>query len=572
MALPNSSRAKKIAAVAGFWLWLGLSLVSLAAMYHLWWTRERVLYVGKSPQEQRVVVLDRAGISSHTLELARSAQACWPPESTYSAHGSEVALSYFKYLVLPRIPSGSPQFGIEETEGQLTLHPAEEITQKTRPTEPSASSPLGLMLSAVVLGVVAAGWRRLGFSFPEGMACAFLALAVAGVASKGVLGSFMPAGITLCIGALLATVLMCRSPAVSPPADASFSPSGLWVRRVCSVVLAASVVWALLMAVAVVPDDWDAWAQWGPKAKILVSPAARLGDVKYFVPGSGDYPLLWPSIWAFSGWCSGGWEEQWSKGWGAICFALTAWQLLGFSTRALGSRTGGWIVAALFASMPVVPLVASWGYAEAPFWLMLVCAMSRLLEWRNFGRRSDLWRAGVFFTAAACTKNEGIVFAALGCVWVLFCGRKFRDLWVVGFPVLMVVGGWRIYASAGMQASSHVVMGLQSSPPEWGAWMARLAEAGSYVARQWVDVKQWNLVLPATLAAAAWLVWTGGRQNRENLLLPIGMLAALFAAVMAHGADWLWQLCVAWNRLTIQFFVVLLPVLAAGFGRWRPRE
>jgi len=66
------------------------------------------------------------------------------------------------------------------------------------------------------------------------------------------------------------------------------------------------------MSVVVVPDDWDAWAIWGSRAKLLALGHSPLIDVTKF--GHTDYPLLWPSIWSFSGWCAGGWEEQWSRG------------------------------------------------------------------------------------------------------------------------------------------------------------------------------------------------------------------------------------------------------------------
>jgi hypothetical protein len=63
------------------------------------------------------------------------------------------------------------------------------------------------------------------------------------------------------------------------------------------------------------------------------------------------------------------------------------------------------------------------------------------------------------------------------------------------------------------------------------------------------------------------MAWRGGRRNRVNLLLPAGMLAGLLLVVLMHGDNWLWQMGVAWNRLTLQFFVVLLPVMVAGYRR-----
>jgi len=185
-----------------------------------------------------------------------------------------------------------------------------------------------------------------------------------------------------------------------------------------------------------------------------------------------------------------------------LFFALTAWQIQIFSDRA-GRRGRGWLFAALFASMPVVPLVASWGYAEAPFWLMLVCAMSRLLLWRDSGARQDLWLAGICIAGAACTKNEGILFAVLSVAWVALCGRKFRDMAAVILPVLLFAGAWKAYCVFGMDASKHAVASLASTQPGLSQWAGMLAEAGKYVWIQWTDVKQWNLVLPAALLASS---------------------------------------------------------------------
>lgn len=562
---------KRLAEGALFGAWLAVSVASLAAMYQLWWNRERVLYAGKSAEEQRAVVFARAGIPAQTLEMAKRADAAWPLDAAYEAAGSEVSLSYFKYLVLPRIPSGSDAYRIQE-EGEIyTLTPEKGAATPHRPLLTVEPTPRGLVLSALVLLAIAAGLSRLGLSIPEGMATASLVLCAASVLLKTRFHSYAPTGIFMCaLGGLGAGLAWRRKGERKALSASAGMASGKWSGVLTwgpILVLGGAVLWSLLMAVVVVPDDWDAWAQWGPKAKILAVSTCALGDVKHFVPGSGDYPLLWPSVWAFSGWCAGGWEEQWSRGWGALFLALAAWQLKRFSDPVSGGRGRGWLFAALFASMPAVPLVASWGYAEAPFWLMLVCAMSRLLQWRDSGVRRDLWMAGICIAGAACTKNEGLVFAALCAAWVALCGRKIRDIAAVGLPALLFAGAWKAYGVFGMNASNHVVASLAAMQPDLSQWAGMLAEAGKYVGGQWTDVKQWNLVLPASLVAAAWLMARGGGRDRLNLLLPFGMLFALFAVVMLHGENWRWQLGVAWNRLTIQFFVLLLPVLASGFGR-----
>ena len=185
-----------------------------------------------------------------------------------------------------------------------------------------------------------------------------------------------------------------------------------FIRMGATVILSGSILWALLMAVAVVPDDWDAWAIWGPKAKVMLLGTGPLSDVTRF--GHPDYPLLWPSVWAFSGWCAGGWEEQWGKGWSVLFLALTAWQMGQLSRDFTGRREAGWLVPAIFVSMPAVPLVASWAYAEAPLWLALACAYGRLMRWHDRHQISDAIWAGVFAGAAAWTKNEGALLFVLG--------------------------------------------------------------------------------------------------------------------------------------------------------------
>ena len=325
-------------------------------------------------------------------------------------------------------------------------------------------------------------------------------------------------------------------------------------------------MWAFLMAVVVLPDDWDAWAQWGPKAKLLAVSAGPLSDVKYFVPGSGDYPVLWPAVWAFSGWLSGGWEEQWSKGWGAIFMALAAWQLSVIYWRAGGNRVGGLLFAALFVSSPAVPLVASWGYAEAPYWLMLVCAMSEVLMWQRDKQRKCLWYASFFVAAAASTKNEGIMFAVLCSMWVALCGRNVKDILAISIVPLVFAGVWRVYVAMVIGTSNHALGGFSQAGVDFFVMADMLRYALLYIVHHWLDPRQWNIVMPIALVASLWLAFKGGRRQCMCLLLPFAMLGSLLLVVLLYGENWKWQMYVAWNRLTIQFLAVLSPVLAAGFG------
>ena len=175
--------------------------------------------------------------------------------------------------------------------------------------------------------------------------------------------------------------------------------------------------WGVLMSVVVVPDDWDAWAIWGAKAKVLALGRGPLTDVIYFpMP---DYPLLWPAVWAFSGWCAGGWEEHWSRAWGPIFMALCAWEMGLILSRLTGRRSFGLLIGVSFLSIPMVPLLSSWSYAEAPLWLMISCCFGRLLLWKREMWDRHLMIAALFAAGAAYTKNEGLFFAVVCLVWLM---------------------------------------------------------------------------------------------------------------------------------------------------------
>jgi hypothetical protein len=557
---------RDICIIGLFSVWFIMSLAAMAGMYHLWWTRERVLYMGKPVDDQRAAIFQRAGLPRETLDLAQKVEVAWPKGVAYEAAGSEVKLSYLKYLLLPRIPSGSPDYRVDENNREYSFSPGGESSHKGLPFSTLAPTALGFILSATILLLVAMGLRRFGLSVPEGMFCASLLLSGLIILTKGLFHSIDAAGWVMLLLALAGAfvVWLRRESLVTNNYDKN---RNVLISSAAILIIFGSVFWSFLMAVVVGPDDWDAWAQWGPKAKILALSGGSLSDVRYFVPGSGDYPLLWPSVWAFSSWCAGGWEEQWSKAWGPLFLLLTAWQMGALSFRFTGRRDVGWLTAALFVSMPAVPLIASWAYAEAPLWLSLVCATGRMLLWQQSKKRVDLLLAGLFAAGAACTKNEGALFAALSSLWVILNSHRIRDLLLFLLPSLLTYGLWRAYTLISMDVSNRAVKALESMDWIGNQWFDVLSAAGNHVLRIWTDVRQWNIVLPMLLLVAGWLLFRGLRQDRLNLLLPLTFLAGLFAVVLSHGHDWSWQLGVAWNRLTIQGLVVLIPVMICGLSR-----
>lgn len=562
-------------------------------MYSLWWTRERALYLHKTPAEQRALVFERAGLPLDTLAMAGAIDHNWPETIRFTSKGSEVGLSYLLYLLIPRIPSGSSEYRIEMNDSYvLGIQPLQPLTSSvavktTRPvfhTVPPTAK--GLVLSLLVLcGLcywIALIFPRLKLSTPENLALASGLICLTVILVRGFMGTAVPAFQLmngLGMAGWLAAVFTWRSlkrtlfdridlggEKVVKTSNAMFLMS--------FIIALLALIWCFLMAVVVVPDDWDAWAQWGAKAKVLAVARGPLSDVRYFVTGSGDYPLLWPAVWAFSGWLSGGWEEQWSKGWGAIFLLLSAWQMAHIVFKATGRMRYGVALAAIFLSMPAVPLVASWAYAEAPFLFMTTCAWGRLLPWRDQQNIDDLWMAGLFASLAAHTKNEGVLFALLALGWLIFNGPlksclKRASVYCLSFLVPYLPWFWYVRIHLGLE--DHATQGIHLNPDAVVLALHRIVPALSHILNIWSDIRQWNLVLLGALPVAFYLFIKGDRNARLDILFPIALLAGFLAVMLFHPTELHWQLGAAWNRLTIQALCLLLLAECLSLIRLAPQ-
>ncbi len=547
-------------------LWVVSALLASVAMYRLWWSRERVLYTGKPPMEQREEIFKRAGLPLDALKNATDFDGALPPEGRYKVSGSGVKSSYVEYLLIPRLPTSEKLHVLSLDENHIPIGPSPQFSNDPafftiHPT------PIGFILSAVVLTGMALFLVRFGLSLPEGFAVAAFVTLCAVLLSKGLLGNMQAAGFILFGLGLTSYIVLIAGSLHASKMKKPILPRSLWTYG-CLAIIALFVSWGFLMAVVVGPDDWDTWAQWGPKAKILTLPYGNLSDIRLFVPGSGDYPLLWPSVWAFSSWSAGGWEEQWGKGWSLIFLLLTTGQLAHLTGRFLPGHSGWkFFPAAFFVSMPAVPLIASWGYAEAPLWLMLVCATGRLFRWQSEPTSRNLLLAGLFTAFAACTKNEGIAFALLAFLWLVSQTRSFRSWVLFLWPTVLFVGMWKIYVKIAIQTENHVVSGFKEFSYTLSHLPEILSGAVAHILKIWSDPRQWLMVLPVLLILAVVQLVRGSGKDRCNVLLPLGYLMVSFAVIVFNGENWAWQLGVVWNRLTLQTVVILLPSLLVWIHR-----
>ncbi len=556
-------------------VWCIVSLAALAGMYKLWWEREKVSYLGKSVEVQRSAVVRNAGLSESLLHVYNFIDKNWPRDINYRATGDHNQLSYIKYLLIPRIPGGATDYSVDARGSYAPVAtdglPVEQQTD-------GRASILALFVSLFIFSGMALflkSWlKKIPFSFPEMFGCILLSCMGSVVLSRIVFATAVPAFYLLTLIGMLSWGWLFLWRNGCKRAKFAFALSAVHVGKdslsgfskirqgFLLLIIALGIFWAWLMAVIVVPDDWDAWAIWAAKAKVLALGRGPLLDVSYF--GHADYPLLWPAIWAFSGWLGGGWEEMWSRGWGGVFLLLCAWEIFVIIDRLSGRRDLGLFGGALFVSMPMVPLIASWSYAEAPFWLLLLACCGSLTLREKEDSHVITLVAALLAAAAAYTKNEGVMFAGIAGLWIsLLPGRNKIQTMLLFFGIFVLCyAPWVVWTKHVMHFGSHATSGLHFDFESIQRAGQRTPAAIEAITKMWVDIRQWNIVLWLGCTFAVLGMRKGGPW-RVWLFPPLMMLLGYFVIVIFHEAEIYWQVGTSWNRLTVHFlpFLIIAMIL-----------
>lgn len=547
--------------------------------YSLWWQRDRVLYFDKTDEEQRDAVFDRAGLDKKTIYRVIQYAGAWPKYSHYSIQCGEREKSYIQYLLAPRIPDGDSSHNITVKDEWVTVRPGPEKTTVEDP--PVIIGILGLAIS--LLSVFGAGflfhfYSREKSTVAENCITGALILMIAVLMSKHILSRPFIGFVLFSSAGLAGMYLWVYSLFKRTGEDLTEKTRKDFRFFFASFVLICGIALSLAMAVIVVPDDWDAWAIWGAKAKVIAIGIGSIKDVIYF--GHPDYPLMWPSIWAYSSWCSGGWEEQWAKGWGSILYALCAIQIFNALIKAGRSAITAVTVSALFATIPMVVVISSWAYAEPLLWLAMTCSFSRVLEWQRNGRKKDLFFAGLYAVASVFAKNEGLLFAAVLIPILILTktdtynqqpGRlrlvsKIKTLIIFALPFLLYLP-WAFWVRKTMDLKSAALTGFVLSPENIHRALSRFIEAMRMIWGISIDPRLWGSAGILLVIGAVMVIVKGRYNERLNLLLPILMILGYFVIILFHEADLSWQIGTSWNRLLAQT-LPLFAIVVASVG-WR---
>jgi hypothetical protein len=336
--------------------------------------------------------------------------------------------------------------------------------------------------------------------------------------------------------------------------------------------------------------DWDAWASWNMKARMIYLGGDHWRDVfSGLLPDAvPEYPLLLPLSVAGL-WLTVGSPAAIAPALLAAAFGCATVLTLGSGLSLLRSKSQGLLAGAVLAATPFFVIHESSQYADVPLAYFFLATLVLLALYDREPDSRLLLMAGLTAGLAAWTKNEGLVFlVAVAASRLIFTRRRRVLLWYLAGaapPMIMFVYLKWFLASASNQMV--VGQGLHSTLDRV-ADISRYRIIGNAFVDQFARVGDWPISILLLLFLYAVVQGFRDKAERGPGLRPLSaililMLAAYFGFYLITPFDLQFHLQVSLNRLMMQLwpsalFVYFLTVrrpeetrLAAGFKTWRKR-
>lgn len=328
--------------------------------------------------------------------------------------------------------------------------------------------------------------------------------------------------------------------------------------------------------------EWDAFAIWGLKGKVLAHEAIRYtGHFHNRQMGMSHlpYPLMVPFQLAGYYGLAGSFDETLGK----LVFGLTYLALAMLLHLGLRqSLKDPWALGAtvLFAATPRLLGWAGSGYADLSVALFFAGNVLYLWKWQTSRNWRDVVLAGLFGGAVAFTKNEGSVLAALSgltCLGVCLSGTERR-------AAAKHLGAYFLVVAL---AILPFLLWRQGVPPDYEDYGARLGlgafavnprrvwTVAAFCLRDVSRVADWGGAW-VLLALAATIGWRGFRQRQTVWLwlLTAAVLGAYVAVFVISPHD---SLAAHLENSMDRLLLHLLPVVVFLAGAhlraaWQERE
>lgn len=283
------------------------------------------------------------------------------------------------------------------------------------------------------------GWLcAAGYGYVVGLIFGAVGLFISGSMGFGV--RFWPAAaIQVAVSVLLAVALQLsvrgdsRVSAGVVPLPARVS--GKWIALVIVALLVLRIATLGMAATAQPLYPWDAWQQWGTKARVWF----ETGELKRFVGadewlqlsgGTGDavytdanpsYPPLVPLMQVWSLGPAIAWDDSAIGLTWAVFLAALGAAIAGQIFRSTGSWPLALVAAYLALSLPILDTHAALaGYADLPLSVMYCLAFMAAALWVGFGRKGDAALAILLLALLPLFKRPGIVWVLTFLPFLMF--------------------------------------------------------------------------------------------------------------------------------------------------------
>jgi hypothetical protein len=210
-----------------------------------------------------------------------------------------------------------------------------------------------------------------------------------------------------------------------PPARVPRALTGVvWIAAALLVVWSVAVT--TIHALGYPLYDWDAFAIWGIKAKVVVDAPVRSAPYFHALPLSFshlDYPLLVPFATAGTYAAIGAIDDRVGKI--AWPFLVVCWTVFLYgAARTRRPRIEAAAIAAIGAGTPVMVQWAGTGNADMQLTVFYGASLYYVAAWIGTRSRADIRLACLFTAACVFTKQEGLALAALNIAAIVVVGRR----------------------------------------------------------------------------------------------------------------------------------------------------
>jgi hypothetical protein len=268
----------------------------------------------------------------------------------------------------------------------------------------------------------------------------------------------------------------------------------------------------LMLFAAFRSSPWldDAWTFWLPKGILLSHTGLDLrvfgGDPSYAQFANADYPLWWSIITGLVMRFVGRIDLR------AVDaqLALLVVAFFGASARLLWGSVRSWILwptLLVLAASPELLRQSQSGGADLPLAAYLGLTVLAAVGWLARRQRFFLVLVTVFGAAAASIKVEGAAqLIILVAVPAAFAWRRayarVRPLYMSLVAAFLLAAPWFIWSR--VHGLPHAYsLGKALDPTYLAARAERVGPSAHEIGRQLIDVREWLLVVPAFVAAAA---------------------------------------------------------------------